>query len=112
VRGEIAAIIVTESEGSTMPDLAIAGAGVATARPRTYHRRIPAAAYLTENWFPCAPRTLAKFVVTGGGPPYRKAGPFPLYDQADLDAWARSKIGPLVRSSSEARSIAQTAAVA
>ncbi len=56
-------------------------------------RRSEAAAYVTATWgFPCATRTLAKLVVLGHGPLYVKAGRIPLYDPADLDAWAASKI--------------------
>ena len=35
------------------------------------------------------------------GPPFRKAGRIPLYPKSGLDDWAQSKIGPLVRSTSE-----------
>jgi hypothetical protein len=31
--------------------------------------------------------------VIGGGPVYRKAGRFPIYSTADLDAWATARIG-------------------
>jgi hypothetical protein len=38
-------------------------------------RRMDAAAYVKTRWgLPCSPRWLAKLVVTGGGPTYRKAG--------------------------------------
>jgi hypothetical protein len=46
---------------------------------------------------------LAKLVVVGGGPAYRKAGKFPLYEPDDLDEWALAKLSPKVRSSSEFR---------
>jgi hypothetical protein len=66
-------------------------------------RRSEAAKYVTATYgFPCSPKTLAKLAcVSSDGPPYRMAGRIPLYPQDDLDAWARSKIGPLVRSTSE-----------
>ena len=41
--------------------------------------------------------------LTGGGPAYRKAGKFPLYEPDDLDEWALAKLSPKVRSSSEFR---------
>jgi hypothetical protein len=66
-------------------------------------RRTKAATYITETYgFPCSPNTLAKLAcVSSSGPPFRLAGRVPLYPQSGLDAWARSKIGPLVRSTSE-----------
>lgn len=69
-------------------------------RPRLLRRK-PAAQYITDNYFQSSPKTLAKLAVIGGGPPFRKAGRWPLYAEPDLDVWALGKIGPLVRSTSE-----------
>ena len=71
-------------------------------------RREEAAKYVVETYnLPCSPKTLAKLAcVSSGGPPFRLAGRFPLYPISGLDAWAQSKIGPLVRSTSEARRVA------
>src|ERR1035437_9338529 len=71
-------------------------------------RRTEAAQYVTETYgIPCSPKTLAKLAcVSSEGPPFRMAGRFPLYPTSGLDAWALAKIGPLVRSTSEARTIA------
>jgi hypothetical protein len=71
-------------------------------------RRTEAARYVTETYgIPCSPKTLAKLAcVSSDGPPFHKAGPFPLYPTSGLDAWARKKIGPLVRSTSEVRRVA------
>jgi hypothetical protein len=68
-------------------------------------RRTEAAQYVTNKFgIPCSPKTLAKLAcVSSDGPPFRLAGRFPLYSTDDLDAWAQSKIGPLVRSTSEVR---------
>jgi hypothetical protein len=67
-------------------------------------RRRDAAKYITDTYsIPCSPKTLAKLACIGGGPPFRLAGRFPLYPVSGLDAWAQNKIGPLVRSTSEAR---------
>ena len=67
-------------------------------------RRTEAASYVTTNYFPCSPRTLAKIAcLTSQGPPFRLAGRVPLYPVSGLDEWAQSKIGPLVRSTSEKR---------
>ena len=73
-------------------------------RPLT---RSDAAAYVTNTFgMPCSPNTLAKLAVVGGGPVFRKAGLFTLYDPSDLDAWVRAKLGPRVRSTSEMREAA------
>jgi hypothetical protein len=68
-------------------------------------RRAEAAKYVVETYnVPCSPKTLAKLAcVSSTGPPFRLAGRFPLYPTSGLDAWALAKIGPLVRSTSEAR---------
>lgn len=71
-------------------------------------RRKEAAMYVTNTYnVPCSPKTLAKLAcVSSKGPPFRLAGRFPLYPISGLDAWAQRKIGPLVRSTSELRSVA------
>jgi hypothetical protein len=57
-------------------------------------RRKDAAYYVRTNWgLPCAPQTLAKLAVVGGGPVFRKAGRYPLYSPEDLDSWAKGRIG-------------------
>jgi hypothetical protein len=67
-------------------------------------RRTEAARYVTDNYFPCSPKTLAKLAcVSSLGPPFRRAGRIPMYPVSGLDEWAQSKIGPLVRSTSEVR---------
>ncbi len=58
-----------------------------------YLSRLEAAQYVREEWgFPCSGKWLAKLAVTGGGPVYRKAGRFPIYDPVELDAWAEARI--------------------
>ena len=72
-------------------------------------RRSKAAKYIEDTYgIPCSPKTLAKYACIGGSPPFRLAGRFPLYPVSGLDAWAQSKIGPLVRSTSEARRVGTT----
>ena len=59
-----------------------------------YMRRSDAADYLRTFYaLPCRHATLAKLAVAGGGPPFRKAGRYPVYLRADLDAWARQRLG-------------------
>jgi hypothetical protein len=71
-------------------------------------RRTEAAKYVTESYgFPCSPKTLAKLAcVSSEGPAFRMCGRTPLYPTESLDTWAQSKIGPLVRSTSEVRRVA------
>jgi hypothetical protein len=65
-------------------------------------RRADAARYIREaRAIPCTPATLAKYACIGGGPPFRKAGKFPIYSRDDLDAWANQRLGGIVRSTSE-----------
>lgn len=70
-------------------------------------RRKEAAAYVEDkHGIPCAPKTLAKYAVIGGGPIFRKAGKTPLYTTGDLDAWAESRLSKPVRSTSELKEVA------
>jgi len=39
--------------------------------------------------------------VIGGGPMFRKAGRYPIYEPTELDRWAEARIGPQQRSTSE-----------
>jgi hypothetical protein len=65
-------------------------------------RRAEAAEYVRESWgYPLAARTLAKYACIGGGPKFRRASRFPLYNKEDLDAWVRAKLTRPVRSTSE-----------
>jgi len=78
------------------------------AKPDRLLRRSEAAKYVTDTYgIPCSPKTLAKLAcVSSDGPPFRLAGRFPLYPMSCLDDWAKKKIGPLVRSTSEVRRVA------
>jgi hypothetical protein len=68
------------------------------------HRRAAASEYLKQTWgLDYAPRTLAKLACIGGGPEMEYAGRFPTYAEPALDAFARSKLSPPVRSTSELR---------
>ncbi len=70
--------------------------------PTKYLRRPQAAGYILEIWgVPCAPRTLAKLAVVGGGPIFSKAGRTPLYLPSDLDDWVKSRISEPRRSTSD-----------
>jgi len=74
------------------------------------HRRPEASQYLNEAWgLHYGPRTLAKLACVGGGPEMEYAGRFPLYTEAALDAFARSKLSPPVRSTSELRQVQDAA---
>jgi hypothetical protein len=65
-------------------------------------RRNEGAAYIRDTYnLPCQASSLRTMACKGTGPAYRKGSRFPLYDVADLDAWAQSKLSPKVRSTSE-----------
>jgi hypothetical protein len=50
----------------------------------TVMRRADAARYIREVYaIPCVTTTLAKYACTYGGPPFRKAGKFPIYARDD-----------------------------
>ena len=71
-------------------------------RGRHFLRRSDAATYITERYgFPCSRQWLAKLAVIGGGPVFRKAGRYPIYEPSELDRWAEARIGPCQRSTSE-----------
>jgi hypothetical protein len=75
------------------------------------YRRVEASQYLRETYgLSYTAGTLAKLAVVGGGPPFHSGGRFPLYPQSGLDDWARYKLGPLVRSTSESRAPAHAGA--
>src|SRR5262245_52904272 len=64
---------------------------------RRFLRRSDAAVYITERYgFPCSRQWLAKLAVGGGGPTFRKAGRYPIYDPADLDLWAERRPNPRI----------------
>lgn len=67
---------------------------------RQFMRRRDAAKYLTEHGFPVAANTLMKLASVGGGPVFRKFGRWPVYQPADLDDWARSRLSEPMRSTS------------
>jgi hypothetical protein len=56
-----------------------------------------------EHGVSLSPATLAKLAVIGGGPSFRKDGPFPLYERAGLDTFATVRLGPLRASTSESQ---------
>jgi len=69
---------------------------------RHFLRRSDAAIYIAERYgFPCSRQWLAKLAVIGGGPIFRKAGRYPVYEPAELERWAEGRIGPPQRSTSE-----------
>jgi hypothetical protein len=78
----------------------VRGEGVASEHPTRFYRRSEAAKYLQSRYGFGACRTLAKGVVTGDTPAFHKAGRIVLYTREALDIWARSKIGPLQKSTS------------
>jgi hypothetical protein len=80
--------------------------------PDTLLGRREGAAALTEAGYRTAPATLATRAVRGGGPIYRRYGPRVIYRWGDLLDWAQSRLGPPMRSTSEARCSMTAAAIA
>lgn len=72
--------------------------------PETLLVRETLSTALKEAGFPISAATLATKASRGGGPPYRKFGPRALYPWGTSLEWARSKLGPLVTSTSELNS--------
>jgi len=71
-------------------------------------RRRAAATYLTEVWgLPCAPTTLAKRAVVGGGPAFHSAGRTVLYAIEELDRYARERLGNSHRTTTERKHAVQ-----
>lgn len=68
---------------------------------KPYFRRAEAARYLQERYGAYTVDTLAKLACTGGGPPFRKVGPYPLYTAAELDAWMEGRMSKPVASTAE-----------
>jgi hypothetical protein len=76
--------------------------GSGNSGPLRLLRRSEAAEYVRETFgIPLSYRTLAKLAVVGGGPLFRKAGRFPLYEIADLDSWVNARLGPKQCSTSD-----------
>jgi hypothetical protein len=63
--------------------------------------RKEAAQFLTSHGYRTAPATLAKLACLGGGPVFRSFGRKPLYQAADLLAWAEARTTPPRHSTSE-----------
>jgi hypothetical protein len=68
---------------------------------KTYLRRSEAAVYLQNRYGAYTTETLAKLACVGGGPRFRKLGPYPVYTPEDLDEWAASRMTRAVSSTSE-----------
>ncbi len=57
-------------------------------------RRVEAATYLEQrHGITIAVATMAKLACIGGGPVFQSYGRVPLYEPAELDAWAVAKLG-------------------
>jgi hypothetical protein len=63
--------------------------------------RKQAAQFLTERGYRTAPATLAKLACIGGGPTFESFGRKPLYQAADLLAWAHARSTGPRRSTSD-----------
>src|ERR1700761_698912 len=63
--------------------------------------REQAAAALTAAGYPTKAKTLATKATRGGGPPYRLYSARALYRWGDALDWAKSKLTPVIHSTSE-----------
>jgi hypothetical protein len=73
-----------------------------TAPLPVFYRRKDAAKYLKEKYAQSiGDSLLSKLACKGGGPPFRKIAGDAIYEQDDLDAFAISRIGPKINSTSE-----------
>jgi hypothetical protein len=72
-------------------------------RPKRLLRRKAVPRHLEEKYgIPLSEKTLAKWACTSSdGPPFCLFGRVPVYPEDELDAWVESRLGPLVRSTSE-----------
>ena len=71
-------------------------------QPPVFHNRKSAAKYVREKYSQSVSTDfLAKAAVYGGGPAYRKIGGDAIYEEDDLDLWAKGRIGPKIYSTSE-----------
>lgn len=63
--------------------------------------RREAAAFLSENGWPCSVKTLETYASRGGqAPPYRKCGRRVIYFEHELQAWLDARIrGPFTSTS-------------
>jgi hypothetical protein len=80
--------------------------------PETLLTRTVLADALTKAGFPITKATLATKACRGGGPPFRKFGPRPLYPWGGALEWAEGKLGPVVRSTAELDAVRQPATAA
>ena len=70
-------------------------------KPERRFTRREAADWLTDNGYPVAPTTLAKYASIGGGPLFESFGRRPLYRPENLLSWARARSTGPRRSTSD-----------
>jgi hypothetical protein len=94
------------ASGRTAPATAITeGTGELASLPihpdaRLQRKALGAA--LRDEGFPIADSTLATMAVRGGGPPFQRFGRIPLYTWGTSLMWARGRLSPPLRTTSEA----------
>jgi hypothetical protein len=69
--------------------------------PARMRRKVASEYLLEEHGVSLSPATLAKLAVLGGGPAFRKDGPFPVYERTNLDTFAIVRLGPLRSNTSD-----------
>src|SRR5690349_19472306 len=73
--------------------------------PNALLKRRPIAEALTEAGYPTKPATLATKATRGGGPRYQVYGAVALYRWGDALDWARSRLSPPRRNTSESDAV-------
>jgi hypothetical protein len=69
--------------------------------PARMRRKLASEYLFEEHGVSLSPATLAKLAVIGGGPPFMKDGPYPIYERSGLDVFAIARLGPLRTSTSD-----------
>jgi hypothetical protein len=69
--------------------------------PARMRRKLASEYLFEEHGVSLSPATLAKLAVVGGGPPFMKDGPYPIYERPRLDTFATARLGPLRTSTSD-----------
>ena len=69
--------------------------------PRLRRADVPQYLYF-KHGICVAATTLAKWAVSGEGPPFQRDGRWPLYPRSDLDRWAERRLSPVVSPTAEA----------
>jgi hypothetical protein len=94
--------LMNQTDASRTSALSSGTVSVIPTNPDALLTRPAFAAALTEAGYPTKPKTLATKATRGGGPPYHRYGPYAVYRWGTGLAWAKARLSPARRSTSEA----------